>query len=45
VFSKKHVRLLPETRTRIWKNMYVFFDKCIKNGSIKREKYNKYGLY
>ena len=29
-FSEKHVRVFPETRTRIYENTYVFFQKMME---------------
>ena len=35
MFSEKHVRLFSETRTRIYENTYVFFQKQIPVKSNK----------
>ena len=41
MFSEKHVRLFSETRTRIYENTYVFFQKDDGDIQAIRILYNK----
>ena len=41
MFSEKHVRLFSETRTRIYENTYVFFQKDDGHIQAIRILYNK----